>query len=276
MHVCEAGQGQGPLQHDLPGRARQQVCAPHDVGHALCRVVDHHRELVGKQAVAASKHKIADRARNVCELWSLDSVHELDVAVGCAEPPGGSRPGIRTDGQALGRVIQLLAGLARPVLGQCRQPRTRARAAPQPARRLELGERGFIGLRSRALAHDGTVPVIDAVTVEGREDVVGRAGAFTGRHRGPRCAPATRRVANVRRGSCRRQRAGNRSAGVRWAWARSGRGTAARAQRYQSSRSPNCFSRRSRRSWASTLRVATGRASRRLMPIGSPVSRQKP
>ncbi len=58
---------------------------------------------------------------------------------------------------------------------------------------------------------------------------------------------------------------------------RGGRGQAGDrlgSQRYQSSRSPYCFSRRSRRSWASMHSVATGRASRRFTPIGSPVSMQ--
>ena len=44
--------------------------------------------------------------------------------------------------------------------------------------------------------------------------------------------------------------------------------------RYRSSRSRNCRSASSRRSWASRESVATGRASSRFRPISSPVSSQ--
>ena len=57
-------QPQQLLQRHLPRGRPQQIVAAHDVGHAIGRVVDHHRQLVGVEAVgAAHDHVAADRPR---------------------------------------------------------------------------------------------------------------------------------------------------------------------------------------------------------------------
>jgi len=125
--------------------------------------------------------------------------------------------------------------------------------------------------RTLALPQDGSVPV-QAEEVEGTQDVVGRSRADARRIEvldpDQPFAPVGARVEVAADGSDQRAKMQGAAGG--------GRETPPVAvdYRYQSSRSPNCFSRRSRRSWASTLSVATGRASRRFTPIGSPVSRQ--
>lgn len=94
---------------------------------------------------------------------------------------------------------------------------------------------------------------------------------------GRRCGAASARRGCGHSDSCRSRRAESLDAGVRRGSAQTGhRGRWRADYRYQSSRSPYCFSRRSRRSCASMHSVATGRASRRFTPIGSPVSTQYP
>ncbi len=110
-----------------------------------------------------------------------------------------------------------------------------------------------------------------------------RRPGFPASGRCPRGEPATGPGRFGRPGSFRSPSAANRDGGLRLGRGRSARSSSRQScwvvplragQRYQSSRSPYCRSRRSRRSWASMQRVATGLASRRLTPMGSPVSRQ--
>ena len=67
------GQFQGMLQLDLPGRALQQVGAPHDIANTLRRVVDHDRKLVGKDPVPTADHRIAEGSELVLTV-ALDAV----------------------------------------------------------------------------------------------------------------------------------------------------------------------------------------------------------
>ena len=68
------------LQEDLARRRREQVGAAHDVRDALQRVVDDDRELVGEEPVGAPDDEIADVAREVLRLRSLQAVAEFDRA----------------------------------------------------------------------------------------------------------------------------------------------------------------------------------------------------
>ena len=62
VQVARRRQAERALQQDLARRVVGQVLAAHDVGDALRGVVDHHRQLVGPQAVGAPQHEVADRA----------------------------------------------------------------------------------------------------------------------------------------------------------------------------------------------------------------------
>ena len=53
------------LQQDLARRVIHQVRAPHHVGDALCRIVHHHGQLVGKAAIGASEHEVADLGADI-------------------------------------------------------------------------------------------------------------------------------------------------------------------------------------------------------------------
>ena len=51
---------QGLIDKDLPVRVRQMAVAPDDMRNLHQEVVDHAAEIVGRAAVAAQKHRIAD------------------------------------------------------------------------------------------------------------------------------------------------------------------------------------------------------------------------
>ena len=53
---------QQPRQVGLPRRRRQQVVTAHHLVDALRGVVDHHGEVVGRDAVAATDHEVVDDA----------------------------------------------------------------------------------------------------------------------------------------------------------------------------------------------------------------------
>jgi len=65
VQVGRRGQAEGVLQQQLAGGVVGEVFAAHDVGHALGGVVDHHRELVGPQAVGPQQHEVAHLAGHV-------------------------------------------------------------------------------------------------------------------------------------------------------------------------------------------------------------------
>jgi hypothetical protein len=71
VQVARCVERQGLLQRQLPGGARQAVPAAHDVGDALCGIVDHDGQLVGDHAVASADHDVGVMARI-----------ELDLATG--------------------------------------------------------------------------------------------------------------------------------------------------------------------------------------------------
>ena len=66
------------LQQDLARRVVGQVLAAHDVGDALLGIVDHHRELVGPQAVGAPQHEVTDLVRHVLALWAEAPVNPIN------------------------------------------------------------------------------------------------------------------------------------------------------------------------------------------------------
>ncbi len=88
MQVSHRRQAERSLQQDLPGRARQQVAAAHDVGDALCRVVHDDRQLVGIEAVPTPQHEVADGGRDVDGLRAQAAVVEGDRAGRNTQPQG--------------------------------------------------------------------------------------------------------------------------------------------------------------------------------------------
>ena len=181
-HACiEPRQTQGLLQQDLPGRARQQVRAPHHVRDALRGVVDDDGQLVGetgRRGACRTKSPTQRATLTTCRPWT--AVHELDVPVRHAEPQGcscgwsGRAPaGIRRDGTA-----------RRPRPGDWFSGRAASAARVQAqfaelAIRCKAVERGAIGVEPRALPQHRPVPV-QAESVQCGEDVVRGAGLSRG------------------------------------------------------------------------------------------------
>ena len=62
MSVDRLGVAQQPREVGLPWRRRQQVVSAHHLVDALGCVVDDHREVVGRDAVAAADHEVVDDA----------------------------------------------------------------------------------------------------------------------------------------------------------------------------------------------------------------------
>jgi hypothetical protein len=80
-------QAEAPLQQDLPRRGVEQVGAAHDLGDALQRIVDDHRQLVGPVAVGARKHEVADFLAQVLRCVPRMRSREFDRASGDAQSP---------------------------------------------------------------------------------------------------------------------------------------------------------------------------------------------
>ena len=78
------------LQQPLPRGAGQEIVSTHDFGHALCRVVDHHRELIRGHAVATSDQKIADLGLDVKGSSAAQLVLEVGNALGHEQANAGA------------------------------------------------------------------------------------------------------------------------------------------------------------------------------------------
>src|SRR6202030_2671405 len=103
------------LQGELPGRAVQKVPAAHHIGHALQRIVHHHRQLVGERAVAApdddipalAQREAADPLRPILE--GHDAVFDPAARRGGSAAPGAvaARPRITALGALAARATAL-------------------------------------------------------------------------------------------------------------------------------------------------------------------------
>ena len=91
MQPARRGYAERTGQHHLPGGRAGEVGTAHDVGDALGRIVDHHRELVGPQPVGALQHKIADLGGDVLLEAAAQPVIDPDRARRHAQPPGARR-----------------------------------------------------------------------------------------------------------------------------------------------------------------------------------------
>ena len=90
-HMGVAGHAQSQRRGDanLPGRAVHQVRAAHDVGDALRGVVDDHRQLVGRHAVAPEYDRVAQLAtcvssgRPSTRSWKRDGIAGIEAQSPC-------------------------------------------------------------------------------------------------------------------------------------------------------------------------------------------------
>ena len=88
MGVDRRRQAEQGLQINLARGVPQQVGAAHDVGDALERVVHHHRQLVGEQAVGALDDEVADLMRQVLLQVAVDAVVKVGAHIRHAHAPG--------------------------------------------------------------------------------------------------------------------------------------------------------------------------------------------
>ena len=285
VRVCGCPVAERPLQQDLAWRAGEQVATTDHLRDTLQLVVDHHRQVIGEKPVPPPDHKVAGLAVAILAYQALQAVREYNLIFPCVcSKTQRVRPLARVRIVATGsRVDQLVPGLKRL--------RGKLRAAASTGIAEALGLEASKGLlviwnsivlefyfsipfKTKCLEDPGNLlggpghhPIAVEVFDPEEPSAIGLPGTEVASERGKQGAEM--------QGT--RGRRGKTAAGAVRIGGSRGRGQAGDgfvSQRYQSSRSPYCFSRRSRRSWASMHRVATGRASRRFTPIGSPVSMQ--
>jgi hypothetical protein len=93
VQVARRGQAQLALQVDLARGVVGQVGAAHHVGDALGSVINHHRQLVGPQAVGAVQDEVAHGLRHVLLLRAQAAVGPADLHALAADhraQPGGA------------------------------------------------------------------------------------------------------------------------------------------------------------------------------------------
>src|SRR5260221_837057 len=78
MGIVGSRESQQSLQMDLPRGVVQKVGAPYHVRHALDCIVDHDRQHVREQLIAASDQHIADGGRYILAERSLNAIRELN------------------------------------------------------------------------------------------------------------------------------------------------------------------------------------------------------
>lgn len=157
------------IQRNLPHRRLNQIGAADDLGDPLKVVIDHHRQVVGKQSVATVDNKIFSRQRLVGDQRAAQAVGELQNRMGLAQTQRGVfRPqpkvaAVTIIDPAYGVDTRAGAGavVAQPLLAQ-------------PGQRLAVG---FVPLR---LPEYLAVPV-QTVVVELAQDGVGGPGDFARR-----------------------------------------------------------------------------------------------
>jgi len=169
VQIRHLRQAEQPLQMDLSWRRRQQVRAAHDVRHLLRRVVDDDGELVREEAIRAPHDEVADVAREVLRLRSLQPVDEFDARRAGTHAPRAlpaARRGRRDPGAARAGIHALAAGSDRRGL----EVAARARARVREVRGDERVEGGGIERSAHRLALERTVEG-EAVARERGDDV---------------------------------------------------------------------------------------------------------
>jgi len=165
MQIARRRQSEQPLQQDLARRGIEQIRAAHHVGDALIGIIDHHRKLVGVEAVGAEQDEIADFLIHGLRDIPLEPVGECDGFTPCSQ---AHRTRSFSRGQALAAGARIDAGAIRhrvrrvlAFVAHCRV-RDLLSAAATPINLSGLPEPlecGAVGIQSRALVDHGTVPL---------------------------------------------------------------------------------------------------------------------
>ncbi len=161
------------LQQDLPRGRCDQVGSAHDVGDALQGVVDDDRELVREKPVGALDDEVADLAREILRLRTLEPVAPLDARGAHAKAPRArrARRAIRRNAVAAGAGVDVLSACA----DRCaRELAPRARALVDVAMRAQSIERCRVRVAALGLSNDGPIPR-ETVALERRQDRALRA-----------------------------------------------------------------------------------------------------
>ena len=149
---------QGAEDVDLPGGVVDMVVTPDDVGHGHVQVVDHHGEVVGREAVRPHDDEVVELVVANDHPPPDEVVNDrLAVARGPEPDGGGLRARLRPV-PAVSVVARLLA--ARELPGpEPLEPFLRAIAAVGPARREQRLDGRLVPLRAFALVPGTFVPV---------------------------------------------------------------------------------------------------------------------
>ena len=83
-----------PLQIYLARCVIQQIGSPHYVRYVLCSIIDHHRQHIGEQPIAAPYDDVAYGGCDVLPEPALNSIRELYIARVDAQSGGGEAAGL--------------------------------------------------------------------------------------------------------------------------------------------------------------------------------------
>ena len=122
-------------------RRRKQVPSPYDVGHALKRVIDHHREMIARRQIAAAEDDVAPNLRRRRALRRNGSL----AILGPAETSRSS-----VDRAQYVEAERGLVAAGEAVVGLCRRKRAAGSGIERRAVRVALSVRGAGDLRAAA------------------------------------------------------------------------------------------------------------------------------
>ncbi|MNL09660.1 hypothetical protein D3C87_1304280 [compost metagenome] len=169
VQVTRLPQAKQLLQVELAWRGVEQVGAAHDVGDTLPGIVQHHRQLIGVEPVAAANHEITDIPAQMLMEFTLHPVDEVVVQYGDTHADGGvfgAVPGIAAESRINAVIrLQLLA---------------RARARVGQAVIEQAIEYFGVGIVAVTLANHFAIP-LETIAFQRLEDRGLGAGFFTGR-----------------------------------------------------------------------------------------------
>lgn len=81
MGILRRAQPEQTLEQNLARGRGEQVSATHDMGDALPGIVEHHRELIGMDAIGTAQNEIANLVSQSLGTGSLNTVIKGDMAV---------------------------------------------------------------------------------------------------------------------------------------------------------------------------------------------------
>jgi hypothetical protein len=93
MPIARLGNAKQRLQQPVDRSRSKQVPSSHDVGHALKRVVDHHRQMIARREIAPAEDNVAPNLRG-CRMLRRDGALAIFGPAqtrGSRGAPSGSR-----------------------------------------------------------------------------------------------------------------------------------------------------------------------------------------